>query len=485
MAEPVQKKDLSEVAPALGGFESFLYNRGVERRLNGFRTGGSSAMNWTNVRSPREPHMPTLVIVGAQWGDEAKGKLVDVLGSQAKMVVRYSGGNNAGHTVIANGQEFKFHLIPAGILHPDTTAILGSGMVVCPKGLLEELDRTRSQKADLGELIISNAAHVVFPYHRMLDSLEEEARGANKIGTTSRGIGPAYQDKVARIGIRMGEFVDEVRFPKRLKEVLDVKNRLLAMFGKEPISYEALFLEYSAYADRLRPFVKDIEHIVQESVYAGDRVLFEGAQGAFLDLDSGTYPYVTSSHPVAGGACLGTGVGPRDIDSVLGVCKSYTTRVGAGPFVTELDNELGDHIRVIGKEYGTTTGRGRRIGWLDLVALKHSCRLNSLSGLVVTRMDILSDFETVCVATGYDHDGQEIDFLPGDVDVISRLKPVYQELPGWKGDLRSARKIEDLPQEARNYLDFIAEYTKTPVAIVSIGPDRDETIVVRPDLIWG
>lgn len=429
--------------------------------------------------------MPTLVIVGAQWGDEAKGKLVDVLGSQAKMVVRYSGGNNAGHTVIANGQEFKFHLIPAGILHPGTTAIVGSGMVVCPKGLLEEWDRTLSQKQDLGELILSSAAHVVFPYHRMLDSLEEEARGANKIGTTSRGIGPAYQDKVARIGIRMGEFVDKVRFPIRLREVLDVKNRLLGMFGKDPLSYDEMLAEYSAYADRLRPFVKDIEHLVQESVAVGDRVLFEGAQGTFLDLDSGTYPYVTSSHPIAGGACLGTGIGPRDIDAVLGVCKSYTTRVGSGPFPTELTDELGDHIRVIGKEYGTTTGRGRRIGWLDLVALKHSCRLNSLSGLVVTRMDILSEFETVKVAVGYDLDGERIDYLPGDVDVLARLKPIYQEFPGWKGDLRGARGIMDLPAEARSYLDFMAEFTKTPVAIVSVGPDRDETIVVNPNLIWG
>jgi len=282
--------------------------------------------------------MPTLVIVGAQWGDEAKGKLVDVLGSQASLVVRYAGGNNAGHTVIAEGKEFKFHLIPAGILHPGTKAVVGSGMVVCPKGLLEEWDRTLSQKSDLGELIISSAAHVVFPYHRMLDSLEEEARGNNKIGTTSRGIGPAYQDKVARIGIRMGEFVDAARFPHRLREVLEVKNRYMSMFGKQPLNYDDLLAEYTAYADRLRPFVKDIEHMVAESVEAGERVLLEGAQGTFLDLDSGTYPYVTSSHPVAGGACLGTGIGPRHIDAVLGVCKTYTTRVGSGPFVTELNN---------------------------------------------------------------------------------------------------------------------------------------------------
>ncbi len=428
--------------------------------------------------------MPTLVIVGAQWGDEAKGKLVDVLGSQASLVVRYAGGNNAGHTVIAGGKEFKFHLIPAGILHPGTKALVGSGMVVCPKGLLEEWDRTIAQQSELGDLIISSAAHVVFPYHRMLDALEEEARGENKIGTTTRGIGPAYQDKVARIGIRMGEFVCKKRFPRRLKEVLEVKNRYLALFGKEPLSYDEILAEYTAYADRIRPFVRDTEALVAEAVEAGEKVLLEGAQGTFLDLDSGTYPYVTSSHPVAGGACLGTGIGPRHIDAVLGVCKTYTTRVGSGPFPTELTDELGDHIRTIGKEFGTTTGRGRRIGWLDLVALRHSCRLNSLSGLVVTRLDILSDFETIKVAVKYKLDGQEIDYLPGDVEVLARIEPVYHELPGWKGDLRSARTMSDLPAEARAYLDFMAEYTKTPVAIVSVGPDRAETIVANENLIW-
>ena len=281
--------------------------------------------------------MPTLVVVGAQWGDEAKGKLVDVLGSQADMVVRFAGGNNAGHTVITGGKTYKFQLIPAGILQPGTVAIIGSGMVVCPKGLLEELARTLEQKKDLGTLQISSAAHVVFPYHRMLDALEEEARGENKIGTTSRGIGPAYQDKVARFGIRMGEYVQPELFKMRLKEVLAYKNRLLQMFGSPTLEFDALFDEYSGYADQLRPYVVDTEVMVQEAVEANKKVLFEGAQGTFLDLDSGTYPYVTSSHPVSGGACLGTGVGPRALQSVLGVCKAYTTRVGSGPFPTELD----------------------------------------------------------------------------------------------------------------------------------------------------
>jgi adenylosuccinate synthase len=429
--------------------------------------------------------MPTLVIVGAQWGDEAKGKLVDVLGSESELVVRYSGGNNAGHTVITGGQEFKFHLIPAGILHPNVTAIIGGGMVVCPKGLLEELDRTRALKSDLGTLRISSAAHVVFPYHRMLDQLEEEARGEDKIGTTSRGIGPAYEDKVARIGIRMGEFVQPERFAKRFREVLDVKNRLLAIFGQPPLDYEALHQEYAAYADRLRPYVCDTDGLVQDAVYGGRKVLFEGAQGAFLDLDSGTYPYVTSSHPTAGGACIGTGIGPRSIDSVLGVCKAYTTRVGGGPFPTELLDDVGEWIRQHGKEYGTTTGRGRRVGWLDLVILRHSCRLNSLSGLVVTRLDILSGFETVKVATGYRLGDQEVSHVPADSHEFQAVEPIYRDMPGWSGDLRGCRRLEDLPKEARAYLDYMEEFTGTPVAILSVGPDRDETIMVRPELIWG
>jgi adenylosuccinate synthase len=429
--------------------------------------------------------MPTLVIVGAQWGDEAKGKLVDVLGAESHMVVRYSGGNNAGHTVIAQGQEFKFHLIPAGILHPNVTAVLGAGMVICPQGLIEELDRTLAQRAELGKLVISSSAHVVFPYHRMLDRLEEAARGDNKIGTTSRGIGPAYQDKVARIGIRMGDFVVPHEFEHRLREVLEYKNRLLQMYGDEPLAFEPMFEEYSAYADRLRPYVQDTDPVVQQAVERRDRVLFEGAQGTFLDLDSGTYPFVTSSHPTAGGACLGTGIGPRAIENILGVCKSYTTRVGSGPFPTELHDDVGEWIRQHGKEYGTTTGRGRRCGWLDLVLLRHSCRLNSLSGLVVTRMDILSGFDSIKVCTGYKLGDGTLDYVPANPFDYARVEPVYETLEGWSGDLRSARSIDDLPPQARRYLDFMADFTQTPVAMVSVGPDREETIFVRRDLLWG
>jgi len=428
--------------------------------------------------------MSTLVIVGAQWGDEAKGKLVDVLGEQADMVVRYSGGNNAGHTVIVGTQEFKFQLVPAGILHPHVTAIVGSGMVVCPKSLLEEMDRTKKAKSDLGDLKISSSAHVVFPYHLMLDRLEELARGDNKIGTTSRGIGPAYQDKVARIGIRMGEFVKPQIFRHRFYEVLSYKNRLLEMFGEEPLDFETLLSEYNAYAEQIRPYVCDTDVLVQNAVAAKKKVLFEGAQGALLDLDVGTYPYVTSSHPIAGGACLGTGIGPLAIKSVIGVCKAYSTRVGSGPFPTELLDEIGEQIRQKGKEFGTVTGRSRRCGWLDLVSLRYSARVNSLSGLTVTRLDVLSGQPTLKVATGYKLNGQTIDSVPAETDVYAEVCPVYEELPGWQEPLRGCRNLDELPLNTRNYLKFIEDFTGVPVAILSIGPERDETIVARSELIW-
>jgi adenylosuccinate synthase len=428
--------------------------------------------------------MATLVIVGAQWGDEAKGKLVDVLGSEADMVVRYAGGNNAGHTVITGGKTFKFQLIPAALLHPGSVAVLGSGMVVDPKGFLDELDRTLAEQKDLAELKVSSAAHVVFPYHRMLDKLQEEARGENKIGTTSRGIGPAYEDKIARIGIRMSEFVNPSRFEKRLREVLSVKNRLLQMFGEKPLDFD-LFEEYSAYAHRIAPMVCDTEILVQEAVYGGKRVLFEGAQGTFLDLDSGTYPYVTSSHPVSGGACLGTGIGPRAINSVLGVCKAYTTRVGSGPFPTELLDETGDWIRETAQEYGTVTGRDRRCGWLDLVVLRHSCRLNSLSGLALTRLDILSGLPELKVAHSYDLDGKQITYVPTDIEDFARVKPNLTAMKGWSEDLSGMRSIEELPVAAREYIRMVEKQTETPVAMIGVGPDREQTIIVRRDLIWG
>lgn len=425
--------------------------------------------------------MPAIVIVGAQWGDEAKGKIVDVLADRAQLVVRWSGGNNAGHTVIANGQEFKFHLIPAGILHPDCLSILGGGMVVCPKSLLEELDRTKAQRPELGRLMVSPAAHVVFPYHRLLDQLEESARGDSKIGTTSRGIGPAYTDKVQRIGIRMGEFVKPDRFAARLKEILAFKNRLIQLLGGSPIAFQALYDEYAQYAERIAPYVADSEGALQQAVRAGQNVLFEGAQGAFLDLDHGTYPFVTSSHPTSGGACLGTGIGPRDITGVLGVAKAYCTRVGSGPFPTELLDEIGDAIRTAGHEFGTTTGRPRRCGWMDLVSLRHSCRVNSMSGLILTRLDVLSGMPKVKAAVAYDG----MTSMPHGAEDWTDVKPVYREFEGWEGNIRGAKSWSDLPANCREYIEFVEEFTETPAAILSIGPDRSETIILRPELVWG
>lgn len=429
--------------------------------------------------------MPTLVIVGAQWGDEAKGKMVDVLGDQSHMVVRYSGGNNAGHTVTVGDQVFKFHLLPAGILHPGVISVLGGGMVICPKALIEELDRTRAMQSELGELRISPAAHVVFPYHRLLDQLEENARGDNKIGTTSRGIGPTYTDKVQRTGIRMGEFVQPERFRARLAEVLEMKNRLITLFGGQPLEFEPLHEEYAAYADRLRPYVMDTEAILQHAVEADKRVMFEGAQGTFLDLDHGTYPYVTSSHPTAGGACLATGIGPRDIDQVLGVCKAYTTRVGEGPFPTELNDATGQQIRDQGHEYGTTTGRARRCGWLDLVALRHSVRVNSLSGLILTRLDVLAGVGDLQLCTRYDVDGQPLGHLPYTLEEWAAVEPVYETASGWTENIRGARAWEDLPATVQAYVRRIEAAAGVPAAILSVGPDRAETIILRPDLVWG
>jgi adenylosuccinate synthase len=429
--------------------------------------------------------MSTLVIIGAQWGDEAKGKMVDVLGSEAELVVRYSGGNNAGHTVIRDGETFKFHLVPAGILHTEVTSILGGGMAICPKSLLEELEQTRKQQPELGRLIISPAAHVVFPYHKLLDQLEESARGDNKIGTTSRGIGPMYTDKVQRVGIRMGEFVRPDVFKERLKTVVEFKNRLIQLLGGEPIEFEPLFEEYSQYAAQLAPYVVDTESELQDAVQAGKQVLFEGAQGTFLDLDHGTYPYVTSSHPTAGGACLGTGVGPRDIHHALGVAKAYTTRVGEGPFPTELDNEIGQQIRDQGHEYGTTTGRPRRCGWLDLAALKASCRINSLSGLILTRIDVLSGVGDIKVCTGYKLNGELLKGLPYTTADWAACEAVYETLPGWSGDISGSRSREDLPQTAQDFVSFVEDFCGVKSAILSVGPDRKETIFCDRSLLWG
>lgn len=428
--------------------------------------------------------MSATVIVGAQWGDEAKGKIVDFLAAQAKYVIRYSGGNNAGHTIIIGEEVFKFQLLPAGLLRKECTSILGSGMAICPKSLLEEYDALRARVKETGDLKISGSAHIVFPFHRLLDSLEEEARGKDRIGTTSRGIGPCYTDKVSRIGIRMGELVDPDLFAERLRALLDVKNRLLAMFGQEPLDYDSLLKEYLAYGERLRPFVCDTESLAAEALRSGAQILFEGAQGTLLDLDSGTYPYVTSSNPTAGGACTGSGIGPLGIGAVLGVCKAYSTRVGEGPFPTELHDEVGAKIRERGNEFGTVTGRARRCGWLDLVALRYSARINTMNGLVLTRLDVLSGLEALKLCTGYKINGVELNQMPFSASQWHSIEPVYQEIAGWSEDITQCKTLGELPEAAKRYVRFVEEFIEVPVAVLSIGPERDQTLVLREDLLW-
>lgn len=429
--------------------------------------------------------MPSLIIVGALWGDEAKGKLVDYLAQGADYNVRYSGGNNAGHTVQVGDELFKFHLLPSGILHPKVTAVLSSGTVICPKALLAELDDVAARKPEHGRLLISGSAHVVFPYHRLLDAAEEEARGENKIGTTSRGIGPAYQDKVARNGIRMWDFVDPSRLCDQLTAVVEAKNRLFAAYATEPVAFKPLFEEYAAYAERLAPFVGEAEIEVGDALRSGKRVLMEGAQGALLDLDGGTYPFVTSSHPTSAGACLGTGLSPAKVDNVVGVCVAYTTRVGSGPFPTELDGEIAERIREIGGEYGVSTGRPRRVGWLDLVALRHSCRVNGFTSLAVTRGDVLSGLSEINVCTSYQIDGERVEYFPSDIEKLKRAKPNLEMLQGWSEDISGVRKREDLPPQTQKLLDKIEQFCETPISIISIGKERDQTIIHRPELLWG
>jgi adenylosuccinate synthase len=424
--------------------------------------------------------MANLVIVGAQWGDEAKGKLVDYLAQDSAMVVRYGGGNNAGHSVTVGDVEYKFHLIPAGILNPETVCVVADGVVIDPGVLIAEIEGLKARGISMANLKISASAHVILPYHRRLDELEEAHRGDSKLGTTGRGIGPAYTDKAARIGIRMGEFVDPTRFEARLRAVLVEKNLLLTqIYGAEPLDAGTILAEYGGYAAALRPYVCDTAPLVYQAARNGKGVLFEGAQGTLLDIDLGTYPYVTSSHPIAGGACVGTGVGPTLIHGVIGVAKSYTTRVGAGAFPTELLNGIGDTIRERGHEYGTTTGRPRRCGWLDTVVLRYAAQVNGLSCLSLGHLDVLSGMETVQIGVAYKTgSGDVIHDLPSDLPFRTDIEPVYEELPGWKEDVSQARSLADLPANARRFVERVQALVGIPVATVSVGPGREQTIVI-------
>jgi adenylosuccinate synthase len=422
--------------------------------------------------------MAAVVLIGAQWGDEGKGKVTDFLAEKADLVVRYQGGNNAGHTVVANGEEFKLHLIPSGILYQDKTCVIGNGVVVDPKVLLEELDYLAARNVKTGKLLISSNAHVIMPYHRLLDGLEEDARGEHKIGTTKRGIGPAYMDKSSRMGIRIVDLLDSEEFAAKLRRNLNDKNKLITkVYGAEPLEFEPIYQEYCGYAERIRSMVTDSSLVIDETLKAGEKVLFEGAQGTLLDLDHGTYPYVTSSHPIAGGACVGAGVGPTRINQVVGVIKAYTTRVGEGPFPTELLDETGERIRELGHEFGTTTGRARRCGWFDAVIARYAVRVSGISDFALMKLDVLSGLDKIKICVGYRVNGEVIYEFPQSQKLFKACEPVYEELQGWQEDITGITSFEELPQAAQDYVHRIEALSETKVTIVAVGPGREQTIV--------
>ncbi|HVB14747.1 MAG TPA: adenylosuccinate synthase [Candidatus Dormibacteraeota bacterium] len=421
--------------------------------------------------------MSVVICLGGQWGDEGKGKIVDLLAESAQMVIRSQGGNNAGHTVVVDGRTFKFNLIPAGILHPATVCVIGNGVVLDPKVLLQELEALESQGANLENLVISERAHMIMPYHPVLDRMEERARGDDRLGTTFRGVGPAYSDKVRRIGFRVGD-LQKLRFlEKKLNFVLPLKNETLGRLYSAPtFTVEAILAEYTEYASRLDRFIRDPYPLIQGAVARGDRVILEGAQGTMLDLDLGTYPYVTSSYPSAGGALAGAGIGPRHVGRTIGVFKAYTTRVGYGPFPTELEGTLGEYLRERGSEYGTTTGRPRRVGWFDACVARYAVGVNGIDSIALTKLDVLDELEVIRICTGYHSKGEPQDHPMANISHLKHLEPEYEELSGWRRSTREARQLADLPVEARRYLDRVAELAGSRVDWVSVGPGRDQTI---------
>ncbi|HTZ85070.1 MAG TPA: adenylosuccinate synthase [Solirubrobacteraceae bacterium] len=422
--------------------------------------------------------MPGIVIVGAQWGDEGKGKITDLLAEQADAVVRFQGGNNAGHTIVREGEEWKLHLIPSGILYPGKCCVIGNGVVIDPKVLIGELDALRARRVDVGGLRISANAHLIMPYHLLLDSAGEAKLGKLQIGTTRRGIGPCYADKAARLGIRLQDLLDEKILKKKIVAAMEPKRLSLRPFEKDPsLDLRTMTEEYLTFGHRLEQHIADTAKLMWDLLDDGKKVIFEGAQGAMLDIDHGTYPFVTSSNPLSGAACVGTGVGPKSIDEIWGIAKAYTTRVGAGPFPSELHDETGEQIRSAGGEFGTTTGRPRRTGWLDLVALRYAARLNSLTALVITKLDVLSGFDRIQVCTSYRgaEDAVFEDF-PYHQTVLHHTSAELTELPGWKEDLGECRSVSDLPTAAREYLQFIAEQVRAPVTLVGVGPGREQVL---------
>ncbi len=422
--------------------------------------------------------MAVVVVVGAQWGDEGKGKFIDYLAKQADVVVRGQGGNNAGHTVVVGDQKYALHLIPSGILYDNTANVLGNGIVFDPSGFFKEYDALAAKGVAVDQIKISSRAHIVFPYHREMDALAEDAKGANKIGTTKKGIGPCYMDKVERTGLRVGDMINLDRFAEKLRYQVDRKNQIAkSLYGVTPFDFEAIYEEYSGYAKRLKPMICDTVAYLNDAYEAGKNILLEGAQGTLLDIDLGTYPFVTSSHPIAGGFTVGTGLAPNRLDSILGITKAYSTRVGAGPFVTEQDNPTGDRIRTQGNEFGVTTGRPRRCGWLDLVIVRHAVRINGLTAIALSLLDVLSGFDELKICRAYQLNGQETVDFPADLDDLAACQPVYETFAGWQDDITGCTEYEQLPANAKRYIKFIEEFLGVPVAFISVGAKRSQTII--------
>ncbi|MFS0646046.1 adenylosuccinate synthase [Siminovitchia sp. 179-K 8D1 HS] len=427
--------------------------------------------------------MSSVVVVGTQWGDEGKGKITDFLSENAEVIARYQGGNNAGHTIQFNNVTYKLHLIPSGIFYKDKISVIGNGMVVDPKALVKELEYLHGHGVSTENLRISNRAHVILPYHLKIDEVEEERKGANKIGTTKKGIGPAYMDKAARVGIRIADLLDREVFEEKLTRNLAEKNRLLERFYEtEGFKLEDILDEYYEYGQQFKDYVCDTSVVLNDALDEGKRVLFEGAQGVMLDIDQGTYPFVTSSNPVAGGVTIGSGVGPTKIDHVVGVCKAYTSRVGDGPFPTELKDEIGEQIREVGREYGTTTGRPRRVGWFDSVVVRHARRVSGLTDLSLNSIDVLTGIDTLKICTAYDYKGTLIKEYPANLNILKDCKPVYEELPGWTEDITGCKTLDELPANARHYLERVSQLTGVTLSVFSVGPDRSQTNVVRS--VW-
>ncbi|KRL74751.1 adenylosuccinate synthase [Ligilactobacillus saerimneri] len=427
--------------------------------------------------------MSSVVVVGSQWGDEGKGKITDFLSQNAEVIARYSGGDNAGHTIMFNGEKFALRLMPSGIFFPKKINVIGNGTVLNPEHLVEEIDNLTARGVSVDNLRISDRAHVILPYHIVLDRLQEEAKKGDKIGTTGKGIGPAYMDKAARVGIRMADLLEKETFEAKLRTNLAEKNSLFQnVYGADPLKFEDIFEPFYEYGQRLKEYVTDTSVVLNDALDAGKRVLFEGAQGNMLDIDQGTYPYVTSSNPVAGGVTIGSGVGPNKINKVVGVIKAYTSRVGDGPFPTELHDATGDFIREAGHEYGTVTKRPRRIGWLDTVVLRHSKRVSGLTNLCLNCVDVLTGLDEIKICVAYELNGERIYHYPASLKQLQACKPVYETLPGWKEDITGCKTLEELPENARNYIHRIQDLVGVKISTFSVGPDRDQTNVL--DQIW-